>query len=64
MVYCFSKGNIRYKHNTLSAQQDVQPAFTKFPQLLFDLPMFITRKKLNFLHGYKDFMMNRERILR
>jgi len=64
-VYRLSKGNIGYKENVLNMQQDVQAVLTKLPQLLSDLPIFIARKSnSNCPNGYKDFIINREKILR
>ena len=46
-------------------QQDVQSVLTKLPLLPSDLPVFVARKpNPNCPNGYKDFIINRERILR
>jgi len=64
-VYCISKGNIGYKGNVLNMQQDIQSVLTQLPQLPSNLPIFVARKSNpNCPNGYKDFMINREKILR
>ena len=63
-VYWLLKENIGYKENILNIQQDIQSVLTKLPLLLSDLPIFITHKSNpNCPNGYKDFIINREKIL-
>ena len=64
-VYCLSKGNIRYKGNVLNIQQDTQTVLNKLPLLSQELLIFVARKSNpNNPDRYKDFIINREKILR
>ena len=64
-VYRLSKGSIGYKGNIINMEQDIQPVINKLPLIPSELPIFVTRKSNpNALYGYKDFMINRENILK
>ena len=64
-VFQIGNGNIGYKGNVLNIEQDIQPVINKLPLIPSEMPIFVCRKSNpNSPSGYKDFNVNRDKILR
>ena len=64
-IFRLSKGVTGYKGNIINMEQNLPSVITKLPLILSDLPIFICRKSNQTSPvGYKDFEINRDKILK
>jgi len=64
-VFRLEKGRIDYKGNVLNMEQDLQPDLDKLPLIPSQMPIFVCRKSNpNSPNRYKDFKVNRDKILK